>query len=105
MKILYFIRDISDCGGIQQTTCHIINSLISNGNGYDISTVSLYNRKNVNFFELNSKVKQYRLFERVIDTRIQYFQIKSRLNSLLLNNCSTGNCIFKLSIEKNLEFV
>lgn len=50
MKILYFIRDISDCGGIQQTTCHIINSLISNGNGYDISTVSLYNRKNVNFF-------------------------------------------------------
>lgn len=87
MKILYFIRDISDCGGIQQTTCHIINSLISNCNEYDISTVSLYNKKNANFFELNSKVKQYRLFEKVIDTRIQYFQIKGRLNSLLLKIC------------------
>ncbi len=84
MKIVYFIRDISDCGGIQQTTCHIINSLMDACRGYDISIVSLYNKNHKSFFELNSKVKNYVLFERVVDTRIQYFQIKSRLNSLLL---------------------
>ena len=63
MKIVYFIRDISDCGGIQQTTCHIINSLMDACRGYDISIVSLYNKNHRSFFCLKEWLIQgYNIF-------------------------------------------
>lgn len=79
MKIVYFIRDITDCGGIQQTTCHVINSIIQKTEGYDIETISLYHKNEKCFFSLESKVKKYVLFNRPINTSLQYFQIKKRL--------------------------
>lgn len=83
MKIIYFIRDITDCGGIQQTTCYGINSIIKKKEGYDISIVSLYHKNVECFFKLNSKVKKYVLFNEKIDTKKQYLKIKQRLKYLL----------------------
>lgn len=83
MKIIYFIRDITDCGGIQQTTCHGINSIIRTSEEYDISTISLYHKSEECFFYLDPKVKKYTLFSEIIDTKKQYFQIKNRLKALL----------------------
>lgn len=82
MKIVYFIRDMTDCGGIQQTTCHVINSIIKKTD-YEIATISLYHKNKVCFFELNTKVKKYILFDEKVNTRKQYFQIKHRLKILL----------------------
>ena len=83
MKITYFIRDITDCGGIQQTTCHGINSIIKTSEEYDISVISLYHKNEECFFYLDQKVKKYALFTEIIDTKKQYFQIKNRLRVLL----------------------
>ena len=52
MKIIYFIRDISDCGGIQQTTCYGINSIIRNSKDYEIATISLYHKNTLNLRKL-----------------------------------------------------
>lgn len=83
MKIIYFIRDISDCGGIQQTTCYGINSIIRNSKNYEISTISLYHKNKQNFFSIDSSVKNHTLFKEKIDTKKQYFKIKKRLNVLI----------------------
>jgi len=83
MKIIYFIRDITDCGGIQQTTCHEINSIIRTSEKYDISTISLYHKNEECFFYLDPKAKKYTLFSKIIDTKKQYFQIKRSLKALL----------------------
>lgn len=83
MKITYFVRDITDCGGIQQTTCHGINSIIRKKEEYDISTISLYHKNVECFFKLNSKVKNFVLFNEKIDTKKQYYKIKQRLKVLL----------------------
>lgn len=83
MKIVYFIRDITDCGGIQQTTCHGINSIIKKTKDYDISIVSLYHKNKDCFFELRQEVKQYALFNSNVDTKKQYFEIRKRLKKVL----------------------
>lgn len=83
MKIIYFIRDISDCGGIQQTTCYGINSIIRNSKDYEIATISLYHKNKQNFFSLDSCVKNHALFKEKIDTKKQYFKIKKRLDILI----------------------
>lgn len=85
MKIVYFIRDITDCGGIQQTTCLMINSLKKMKPQYDIVIISLYHKYEVSFFELDEKVKSYALFEHAIDTRKAYIKIRRALRTYLNN--------------------
>lgn len=83
MNIVYLLRDISDCGGIQQTTCYEINS-IQNNSSYNISIVSLYHKRQESiFFELNNEIKRYNLFDEYVDTKKRFFDIKKRLNRLL----------------------
>ena len=79
MKIVFFLRDISDCGGIQQTTCNLINSLLNSNSGYEISTISLYHKSNDTFFLLNEKVERIALFNKPVNQRFSYFSIKGRL--------------------------
>ena len=79
MKIVYFIRDITDCGGIQQTTCYGINSLLEKSKEYNITTISLYHKNIRSFFNLNASVVKYALFNDEINTKKQFLQIKKRL--------------------------
>lgn len=82
MNIAYFLRDISDCGGIQQTTCYEINSILNNSN-HKISIISLYHKNRNNFFELDKNAKKYCLFADYVDTKKNFINIKKRVNSLL----------------------
>ena len=61
MRIAYFLRDISDCGGIQQMTVTMLNAFVSKG--YECSVISLFHKYNFPFFPLSSKVRQISLFE------------------------------------------
>ena len=76
MKILYFIRDISDCGGIQQTSCLGINSLLQQEGKYQIYVASLFHKYESCFFELDSKAKRFALFDEQVDTLGKFFLIK-----------------------------
>lgn len=78
MKILYFLRDITDCGGIQRTTGLIINSMLKRKEDYQICTVSLYHKYVKPFFYLDSSIENYSLFDKVVDTRKQFIKIKRR---------------------------
>lgn len=83
MKIVFFLRDITDCGGIQQTTCNLINCLLKFKPDYDIKTVSLYHKTSETFFPLNEKVEKIALFNKKVDQRFSYFSIRRRFNKLL----------------------
>lgn len=85
MKIVYVLRDITDYGGIQQVTCLLINSLLHERKNYTISTVSLYNKYAVPAFKLNDDVTNYTLFEKEVDTKKQFINIKCRLKKILRN--------------------
>lgn len=87
MKILYFMRDITDCGGIQQSTCLTINSILDNNRDIKIYTVSLYHKYADTFFKLNSSVEKISLFNRAIDNKKQFFKIKAKLTNVL-KHCS-----------------
>ena len=52
MKILFILRDITDCGGIQQTTCININNLIKADMGFEVEVLSLYHKYEKTFFEI-----------------------------------------------------
>ena len=82
MKIVYFLRDISDCGGIQQTTCNIINGLLEQKD-YEITTISIYHHSHETFFPLNKKVEKIALFEKPVDQRFSFFRIKNRMKKAL----------------------
>lgn len=83
MIITYFLLDISDCGGIQQTTCLMINSLLKIRPDYKITTVSLKHKYDKTFFEINSEVANYALFDRPVNTRWEKSNIRQRLTELL----------------------
>ena len=84
MRIVFFLRDISDCGGIQQTTCNIINSLLEQNKDYEVSTISLYHTSSKPFFPLYEKVNNIALFEKPINQYFSFFNIKKRLKKVLL---------------------
>lgn len=83
MRIVYFLRDISDCGGIQQTTCTMINKISQINEKCIISTVSLYHKNVKPFFEIDSSIKNYCLFSRPVDTKKQFIKIKIRCAEVL----------------------
>lgn len=83
MRIVYFLRDITDCGGIQQTTCNLINGLCKEHANYEITTISLYHKYPTPFFNLNPKVKNIALFDKKVDQRWSLFSIKKYLKKTL----------------------
>lgn len=83
MKILYFLRDITDCGGIQQTTCNIINALLAKKIDISIKTLSLYHKYAECFFDLNDEVDNMALFERRVNQYKEYFRIRAAVDNAL----------------------
>lgn len=85
MRIAYFLRDISDCGGIQQMTVTMLNAFASKG--YECTVISLFHKYNPPFFPISSKVKQISLFDSNVDTKKDFFKIKSQAN-VAFNACA-----------------
>lgn len=79
MRIAYFLRDISDCGGIQQMTVTMLNAFASKG--YECTVISLFHKYNPPFFSINSKVRQISLFDSIVDTKKDYFEIMKKANA------------------------
>ena len=88
MKILFFCRDASDCGGIQQTTSNLINHLVFASTIETISIVSLYNKYETSFFPFPETVRRFVLFDHSVDVRKQLMKIKKRLAVFLETNNS-----------------
>lgn len=82
MRFLFFVRDITDCGGIQKTTCNLVNSIISRDN-HEIIVVSLYHKNKEPFFEIDSNVKLVSLYEHTINLRKNGIDIKIKLSRIL----------------------
>lgn len=80
LRIVYFLRDITDCGGIQQVTSMIVNSLIKSED-YDISIVSLYHKNQTPFFEIDSRIGYYKLFDHPINPRTGILKIIKQLEN------------------------
>lgn len=83
MNIVYFIRDITDCGGIQQTTCLTINALMERYPDCNITVISLINKYKTPFFPIHKGVKHKVLFQDAVDTKRQCWHIRKKLNSVL----------------------
>jgi glycosyltransferase involved in cell wall biosynthesis len=83
MNIVYFIRDITDCGGIQQTTCLTLNELSRRNPQNSYSVISLINKYESTFFPLNDGIRRAKLFDGNIDTKKEFFRIKSELSKNL----------------------
>lgn len=77
-RIVYILNDISDCGGIQQTTCLLINRLIKT-DLYYIDVVSVKCKNITPFFNLAPETKVHTLFEGDVDTKKDYLKIKKQL--------------------------
>lgn len=83
MHLVYFLRDISDCGGIQQTTLSNIHSFNLLNNGINVSVISLYNKFEEPFFAIDAHFTNITLFEKPIDARKEYRIVKKKLNQVL----------------------
>lgn len=83
MKIVFFLRDISDCGGIQQTTCNLINYLLKQDKTLEITTISLFQKTSSTFFPLDERVNRIALFNKKVDQRFSYFSIRRRMKQTL----------------------
>ena len=81
MKLLFFLRDITDCGGVQQTTCTNINALLDEG--FKVETVSLYHKYEDTFFQLNNSVKRYTLFEHKVEHKKDFLSIRNKVKIAL----------------------
>lgn len=80
-KVLIFIRDISDCGGIQQTTALLVKGL--SNNDYGVSVISLYHKYSKPFFDIGHNVNCIALFDHYVDTKRNFFEIKAVLHKQL----------------------
>lgn len=83
MKIVFFLRDISDCGGIQQTTCNLVNHLLEQDESLEITAISLYHKSNSTFFPLVERVNRIALFNKKVDQRFSFFSIRRKMKKLL----------------------
>lgn len=83
MRILFFIRDLSDCGGIQQTTCNLITNLLKKDNQISICVVSIYSKRRELFFSIPNQVEQKVLFNDVINIYKSVGLIKKTLRNVL----------------------
>lgn len=83
MKLLFFTRDISDCGGIQQTTCNLVSNLLMRDPSLEISIISLYHKNILPFFSIPNKVERIALFEKKINLHGASKKIKNRINKIL----------------------
>ncbi|MCI9380195.1 MAG: glycosyltransferase family 4 protein [Dorea sp.] len=83
MRILFFVRDITDCGGIQQATCNLIRSLLEKRFDIKIEIVSIYHKDETPFFEIPDIVNLTFLFNRRINLHNTGYEIKKRLGKHL----------------------
>lgn len=81
MKILFFLRDISDCGGVQQTT--VINGNRIKKAGFDIEMLSLYHKNENPFFPINKEINTIKIFERPVDNKKDFLTIYKNVNDKL----------------------
>ena len=84
MKVLFFLRDISDCGGIQQTTCNLFSSLRNYDKNIEIVGISIYNKQQSPFFKISQDIKLISLFEEKIDIYKSISKIKKRFQLCLV---------------------
>ena len=78
MRITYFLRDISDCGGIQQMTVTMLNKFAAKG--YQCTVISLFHKYESPFFPIDKSVKLITLFDKSVDTKKEFSEIKKRVN-------------------------
>lgn len=98
MKVLFFLRDISDCGGIQQTTCNLFSSLRNYDKNIEIVGISIYNKQQSPFFKISQDIKLISLFEEKIDIYKSISKIKKRL-------CKKLNSIsYDLLVLQGIEY-
>ena len=103
MNICFFINNISGRGGTERMTVSLANRLIEDG--YDISIISLYSCEEP-FFELNSKIKQYSIFDKVVNSSLRAFYITTFIRKIvklhtinILINVDSIQALFSLPVK------
>lgn len=81
MRLCFIARDITDIGGIQQTTSLIANCLDDDGN--NVTIISLYHKFENPSFLLHPSIKTIKLFDRFADTKKDFWSIKKQVKNIL----------------------
>ncbi len=111
MKLIFFCRDISDCGGIQQTTCNLISRLMEHEEKLEVKVVSLYHKNKSCFFEIAEEAELHTLFDNFINLHFAENRIRKKLNEflshedfdfLIVQGCEYANYIPDKFWEKNV---
>jgi len=97
MKILFFLRDAFDCGGIQQTTANLCN-LFAKNKTMEISTLSFYHKSEKSFFEIDGCVDNYCLFDYKVEAKKNCFKIRKQAAKFFDNH------FFDLIIVQGSEY-
>lgn len=111
MKLIFFCRDISDCGGIQQTTCNLISRLMEHEKELEVKVISLYHKNKSCFFEISKETELHTLFDSFINLHFAENKIKNKLNDflsqedfdfLIVQGCEYANYIPNRVWKKNV---
>lgn len=84
-NICFFSGDITNSGGTERVASIIANELSKNKE-YKISFVSLTEKKESPFFEINPKIERYKLYDMPVRGITHIVQICNRLKNVVKNN-------------------
>ena len=82
--ICFFSGDITNSGGTERVASIIANELSKNKN-YKVSFVSLVEKRKAPFFEINSKIKKYKLYDESVRGITHIVQTCNRLKKVMKN--------------------
>lgn len=82
--ICFFSGDITNSGGTERVASIIANELSKNKN-YKVSFVSLVEKRKAPFFEINSKIKKYKLYDEPVRGITHIVQTCNRLKKVMKN--------------------
>lgn len=83
--ICFFSGDITNSGGTERVGTIIANELSKNGK-YKVSFVSLVEKKKVPFFEINSNIERYKLYNEPVRGITHIVQICHKLKNVVKDN-------------------
>jgi len=108
-KIVFFVLNIYQIGGIEKVVSIIANMLCEK---FDITIVSLFKTNANPIFELDKKISVINILNKPINLRMNYFYIKNKIKKKmnLINcdffiNCGMGYVPFTIFMKKKAKYI
>lgn len=87
INICFHIENISNCGGTEKVTTQIASFLMADYEKYNVTILSsYYDITKGPFFKGNESIKYTRLFEKKVNSKVNYLEMIKRLKKYIVEN-------------------